>query len=76
MRHVNDSFILHDNGNDVIKVYRADADVVADHGRIEERFIEVMSTKKLKNLIEPRWVRSIGVKCESFNLAGEVKKDE
>ncbi len=53
---VKDSFILHDNGSDVIKVYRADAEVVADHGRIEERFIEVMSTTKLNNLIDPRWV--------------------
>ncbi len=42
---VKDSFILHDNGSDVIKVYRADAEVVADHGRIEERFIEVMNHK-------------------------------
>jgi predicted transposase YbfD/YdcC len=40
----------------VIKVYRADAEVVSDHGRMEERFIEVMSTEKLKSLIDPRWV--------------------
>lgn len=59
---VKDSFILHDNGSDVIKVHRADAEVIADHGRIEERFIEVMSTEKLKNLIDPRWtdLKSIG----------------
>lgn len=59
---VKDSFILHDNGSDVIKVYRANAEVIADHGRIEERFIEIMSTEKLKNLIDPRWIdlKSIG----------------
>ncbi len=59
---VKDSFILHDNGSDAIKVHRADAEVVADHGRMEERFIEVMSTEKLKNLIDPRWIdlKSIG----------------
>jgi len=29
----------------VIKVHRADAEVIADHGRIEECFIEKMSTE-------------------------------
>jgi len=53
---VKDSFILHDKGSQVIPVYRADAKVNADHGRIEERFIEVMSTGKLKGLIDERWV--------------------
>ena len=59
---VKDSFILHDNGSDIIKVYRADAEVIAEHGRIEERFIEIMSTEKLRNLIDPRWIdlKSIG----------------
>lgn len=59
---VKDSFTLLDKGSDVIKFYRADAEVVADHGRIEERFIEVMSTEKLKNVIDPRWIdlKSIG----------------
>ena len=42
----------------MIKVYRADAEVIADHGRIEERFIEVMGTEKLNNLIDPRWMIS------------------
>ena len=59
---VKDSFMLHDKGSEVIKVYRADAEVIADHGRIEERFIEIMSTEKLKKLIDPRWIdlKSIG----------------
>lgn len=59
---VKDSFILHNNGSNVTKVYRADAEVIADHGRIEEHFIEIMSTEKLKNLIAPRWIdlKSIG----------------
>lgn len=59
---VKDSFILHDNSSDALKVYRADAEVIADHGRIEERFIEIMSTEKLKNLIDSRWIdlKSIG----------------
>src|SRR3990167_2106526 len=38
---VKDSFILHDKGSNVIEVYRADAEITAEHGRIEERFIEV-----------------------------------
>lgn len=59
---VKDSFMLHDKGSEVIKVYRADAEVIADHGRIEERCIEIMSTEKLKKLIDPRWIdlKSIG----------------
>jgi len=52
---VKDSFILHDEGSDALEVYRADSDVVAEHGRIEERFIEVMSTEKLKTMIDERW---------------------
>lgn len=32
---VKDSFTLHDKGSDVIKVYRADAQVSVEHGRIE-----------------------------------------
>ena len=46
----------------MIKVYRADAEVIADHDRIDERFIEIMSTEKLKNLIDPGWIdlKSIG----------------
>lgn len=53
---VKDSFILHDEGSNVIEVHRADVEVVSEHGRIEERFIEVMSTEKLKTLIDERWV--------------------
>lgn len=53
---VKDSFVLHDKGNNVIPIYRADAEVNAEHGRIEERFIEVMSTEKLKGLINARWI--------------------
>ena len=53
---VKDSFILHDKGSNVIEVYRADAEITAEHGRIEERFIEVMSTEKLKPLIDERWI--------------------
>lgn len=52
---VKDSFILHDRGSNVMQVYRADADIVAEHGRLEERYIEVMSTEKLKPLIDARW---------------------
>lgn len=52
---VKDSFILYDEGSNAIEVYRADAEVVAEHGRIEERFIEVMSTEKLKTLIGAHW---------------------
>lgn len=53
---VKDSFILHDKGSRVIEVYRADAKVAAEHGRIEERFIEVMGTEKLRPLIDERWI--------------------
>lgn len=52
---VKDSFILHDEGSDELEVYRADSDVIAEHGRTEERFIEVMSTDKLKTMIDERW---------------------
>ena len=44
---VKDSFVLHDKSSGVIKVHRADAEIVSEHGRIEERFIEVMGTDKL-----------------------------
>ena len=52
---VKDSFILRDKGSDAIELYRADAQVSAEHGRIEERFIEVMGTDKLGALIDSRW---------------------
>ena len=52
---VKDSFVLHDKGSEVIKVHRADAEIVAEHGRIEERFIEVMGTDKLQGVIDARW---------------------
>lgn len=52
---VKDSFVLHDKGSEVIKVHRADAKVVSEHGRIEERFIEVMGTDKLHEMIDTRW---------------------
>jgi hypothetical protein len=53
---VKDSFTLHDIGSDMIRAHRADAEVITYHGRIEERFIEIMSTEKLKKLIAPRWI--------------------
>jgi len=53
---VKDSFVLHDKGSQMMQVYRVDAEIVAEHGRIEERYIEVMSTEKLKKLIVPRWI--------------------
>lgn len=52
---VQDSFALHDKGSDMIKAYRADAEIVSSHGRIEERFIEVMGTDKLREFIDSRW---------------------
>lgn len=52
---VKDSFVLHDKSSGVIKVHRADAEIVSEHGRIEERFIEVMGTDKLHEMIDARW---------------------
>lgn len=54
---VKDSFALSDGGNKVIAVSRADDEVVASHGRIEERFIEVIGTEKLRELIDARWTK-------------------
>ena len=44
-----------DKGSDAIKVYRANGEIVADHGRLEESFIEVMGTEKLQGVIDSRW---------------------
>ena len=52
---VKDSFVLHDKSSGVIKVHRADSEIVSEHGRIEERFIEVMGTDKLHEMIDARW---------------------
>ena len=52
---VKDSFILKDQGSHVLDVYKAKDEMNADHGRIEERFIEVIPAIQLKDCIDPRW---------------------
>lgn len=52
---VKDSFILSDQGSRALDVYRAEDEVNADHGRIDERFIEVISATQLKGYIDERW---------------------
>lgn len=54
---VKDSFALSDAGNHAILVHRADDEIIASHGRIEERFIEVIGTEKLRELIDKRWTK-------------------
>lgn len=46
---------MNDTGNHAILVHRVEDEIVASHGRIEERFIEVMGTEKLRELIDDRW---------------------
>lgn len=52
---VKDSFILSDQGSRALDIYRAEDEVNADHGRIDERFIEVISATQLKGHIDERW---------------------
>ncbi len=52
---VKDSFILSDQGSHALNVYRAEDEINGDHGRIDERFIEVISAAQLKNHIDERW---------------------
>lgn len=58
---VKDSFSFHDAGSNTLSVYRADDEVSGSHGRVEERFIEVIDTKQLQGQIDNRWtnLRSI-----------------
>ncbi len=52
---VRDSFILKDQSSHVLDVYKATDEMNADHGRIEDRFIEVIPAIQLKDFIDPRW---------------------
>ncbi len=52
---VKDSFALNDQGYQALTLIRADDEVVAHHGKIEERYIEVIPAIELKNLIDARW---------------------
>jgi predicted transposase YbfD/YdcC len=73
---VKDSFILNDQGSQALKVYRADDQIVAEHGRIEERFIEVIGTEKLKNFIDGRWVNLNSIARITYTRTeptGEIK---
>lgn len=50
-----ESFILQDKGSKVLTVYKATDEINGEHGRIEERFIEVIPSRELKAFIDPRW---------------------
>lgn len=52
---VKDSFAMNDAGNKAVSACRVDDGIIASHGRIEQRFIEVMGTEKLRKLIDDRW---------------------
>ena len=52
---VKDSFILADNGVKELDIHKATDEINADHGRIEERKIEVINANELKAIIDPRW---------------------
>jgi predicted transposase YbfD/YdcC len=53
---VKDTFDLSDKSNTrYIEVHKAADEIDADHGRIEERTIEVIATAQLNNHIDPRW---------------------
>lgn len=58
---VRDSFLLHDKGSNTINVYCTDGEVLAEHGQIDERFIEARGTDKLKTLVEPYWKDLISI---------------
>jgi predicted transposase YbfD/YdcC len=52
---VKDSFILADNGAQALVVNQANDEINADHGRIEQRTIEVIDATRLKGFIDSRW---------------------
>lgn len=52
---VKDSFMLQDKAQKKLTVYHAKDEVNADHGRIEERYIETIPSKELKGFIDQRW---------------------
>jgi predicted transposase YbfD/YdcC len=73
---VQDSFKLSDNGSRMLEIHRADDHIVAEHGRIEERFIEVMSTEKLKEFIDERWTKLNSIARITYTRTeanGEIK---
>lgn len=74
-----DCFKLHDSGCKTLQVYRAEDQITAEHGRIEERFIEVMKTDKLKSVIDERWTKlhSIGrITYTRTEATGEIIKEQ
>jgi len=53
---VKDTFDLNDQSNTQgLEVHKAVDEIEVDHGRIEERTIEVISTDRLNDQIDPRW---------------------
>ena len=52
---VKDSFFLADNGAKELDIHKATDEINADHGRIEQREIDVINANELKAIIDPRW---------------------
>ena len=52
---VEDSFTLSDQGSNTLKVQSFQEEPNANHGRIEERKIDVIGTDKLQGFIDVRW---------------------
>lgn len=52
---VKESFDMLDQGATTLLPTTAKDEIDAEHGRIDQREIEVISTDKLANLIDPRW---------------------
>lgn len=52
---VKDSFDMLDKGAIILQPMIAKDEIDADHGRIDQREIQVLSTNKLGDMINPRW---------------------
>lgn len=54
---IRESFELFDQGAKTLKVHETSDEIDADHGRIEQRQIQVIDTQQLKDYLDPRWQR-------------------
>lgn len=53
---VKETFSLCDQGQKTLSVYHADDEIASEHGRIDERHIEVIPTDLLKDQVDAQWV--------------------
>jgi len=71
---VKDSFLLLDNGAKTLLPAIAKDKIDGHHGRIDQREIQVISTDKLRNMIDPRWknLRSIARVTHTSEADGKI----